>query len=220
MILQVGNASIELPTQLLTNLEVAIPWKHFTDAGFDISCATENGKQPACDEMMLSGMTGKLLGANAAAKDAYKSVVQASLAFQKPQAWTSKAFSLDKFDLVFLPGGHEKSVRQIIDSPVVHQLLCSYFPKTQKPSSKSVAAICHGVQVLAESTFKSGKSVLHDVKTTALPSFFEQSIYYATKPFLGSYYKTYGPGTPSVQEIVTKRLGDPSQFCNSLSQTP
>lgn len=199
---------------------MAIPWKHFDDAKFDISFATENGKQAVCDEKMLSGMTGALLGANKAAKDAYKSLVESSSAFQMPLAWTAEGFTLDQFDLVFLPGGHEKGVRQIIGSSVVHKLLVSYFPNTKKPSHKVLAAICHGVQVLAEASFEDGKSVIQDARTTALPAAFEQGIYQATRLFLGDYYKTYGHGSPSVQDIVTKKLDSSSQFCSSLLPTP
>ena len=201
------------------SIETAIPWKVFSEAGFETRFATEDGKRPTCDEMMLSGMTATVLGANQAAKQAYQSLCE-DVGFQKPMTWTAASFNLDKYDLVFLPGGHEKGVRQIIDSKTVHQLLVDYFPKTQRPSNRTVAAICHGVQVLAASTMPDGKSVMHDAKTTALPGFMEQSIYQATRLFLGDYYKTYGAGSPSVQEIVTKKLDNPSQFENSLGTSP
>ena len=139
----------------------------------------------------------------------------------KALAWTDDDFSLDPYDLVFLPGGHEKGVVQVINSPVTHKLLADYFPKTRKPSRKNVAAICHGVMVLSESSLSNGKSVLHDVTTTALPGFMEQSIFWATRAFLGDYYKTYGAGSESVQASVEKRLNDPKkQYFNSLSSTP
>jgi putative intracellular protease/amidase len=169
--------------------------------------------------MMLSGITGALLGANKTSKDKYKSL-KASESFQKPFAWTDPAFTLDGYDLVFLPGGHEKSVRQLIDSARVHDLLNDYFPKILKPSTKSVAAICHGVQVLAETKDKDGKSIICDVKTTALPHVMEEGIFNATRLFLGDYYKTYGAGTPSVQTIVTNALNDTSQFVSKIAPGP
>ena len=203
--------------------ETAIPWKIFNDAGFDIAFATEHGKSPICDSMMLTGWTGTLLGAPRAAKEAYSQLVKTN-AFWTPLLWTDKSFTLKDFDCVVLPGGHEKGVRQIIDSESVHRLLAEYFPLTQKPSKKCVAAICHGVQVLAASDYThgelAGKSVLAEVKTTALQGFHEQFIYNATRLFLRDYYKTYGPGTPSVQEIVTKRLNRPEQFQGSLGFAP
>ena len=121
-------------------------------------------------------------------------------------SWTDGGFSLDPYDLIFLPGGHEKRVVQIINSPVVHKLIADYFPKTKKPSSKCCAAICHGVMVLSESSIPAGKSVLHEVSTTSLPGAMEQSVFWATRLFLGDYYKTYGAGTDSVETSVCRNL--------------
>ncbi|EXJ68807.1 uncharacterized protein A1O5_07738 [Cladophialophora psammophila CBS 110553] len=200
--------------------ETAIPWKVFKDAAFDVSFATEDGNAPKCDDKMLSGWTGALLGANKAAKRAYQDLSSTCRAFQKPLAWKDAAFSLEDYDLVFLPGGHEKSVRQIMDSARVHEMLASYFPKTRKPSRKSLAAICHGVQVLAMASTSDGKSVMRDAVTTALPAYMEESIYHVTKLFLHDYYKTYGAGTDSVEEVVKKRLRDRAQFKNSKTLSP
>lgn len=139
----------------------------------------------------------------------------------KALAWTDEDFTLEPYDLVFLPGGHEKGVVQVINSPVTHRLMVEYFPKTRKPSRKTVAAICHGVMVLSESSLPDGKSVIHDATTTALPGFMEQSIFWATRAFLGDYYKTYGARSESVQASVEKRLDNPKkQYYNSLSSTP
>lgn len=205
---------------MLTSPETAIPWQVFQNAGYEITFATEDGKSPACDDKMLSGWTGSLLGANKAAKTAYRLLSSTSASFQKPLSWKDASFSLDSFDLVFLPGGHEKGVRQIIDSARVQDLLAAYFPQTRKPSKKTVAAICHGVQVLAMASTSEGKSVMHDVKTTTLPAMMEQGIFHATKVFLGDYYKTYGAGTASVEAIVKTKLNDQAQFASSLSPSP
>ena len=120
----------------------------------------------------------------------------------KALSWSEKDFTLGPYDLVFLPGGHEKGVVQVINSPVVHKLLADFFPQTRKPSKKSCAAICHGVMVLAESSAPGGKSVIHDATTTALPGAMEQGIFWGTRLFLGDYYKTYGAGSESVETSV------------------
>jgi putative intracellular protease/amidase len=120
-----------------------------------------------------------------------------------PLSWSDPGFSTDDFDLLYFPGGHEKSVRQIIDSTSLKEHIASYFPQTRKPSRKTVAAICHGVQVLSAAKLPEGKSVLHDVTTTALPGAMESSIFWLTRPFLGDYYKTYGKGTENVETIVS-----------------
>lgn len=201
--------------------ETAIPYQTFISAGFTVHFATESGKSPRCDKMMLSGMTGALLGADKSAKKAYAEMIgtgsidetQGSLG--RPFSWIDPTFTLSDYDLVFLPGGHEKGVRQLIDAEPIHRQLQTYFPLTKKDSegSKVVAAICHGVQVLAYTPDPQveGKSIIHACRTTALPSFMESNIYRLTSPFLGDYYKTYGTGTPDVEDYVRKGLDDPEK---------
>jgi putative intracellular protease/amidase len=234
-------------------LEAAIPYKIFTEAGFDVHFATEQGKSPRCDSKMLYGIVGALLGANREAKAAYHSMIASDSnvagSINKPHAWTSPAFSLAEYDLVFLPGGHDKDVRQIIDSSKMHDLLADFFPKTRRSNTspkRTLAAICHGVQVLAftpantspkrtlapicrgvqvpaftpaNDTTSTGKnkSIIHDAKTTALPAFMEESIFWLTRLFLGDYYKTYGYGSKSVQKFVEDGLDDPKQFVKRRS---
>lgn len=143
-------------------------------------------------------------GAKAEACKAYHAMKEEEITM-KPLAWTDATFSLENYDLLFFPGGHEKGVRQVIDSPVLHKLLAEYFPQTRKPSRKSVAAICHGVLALSESCYADGKSLLHDVTTTTLPASFEGVAYWGTRLFLGDYYKTYGAGSETVETSVQLR---------------
>jgi putative intracellular protease/amidase len=128
-----------------------------------------------------------------------------------PLSWSAPDFTLDSYNLVFLPGGHDKGVRQLLDSPIIHKHLAEYFPKTLKPSTKAVAAICHGVMVLSETKDKEGKSVIHECVTTALPARFEQVAFWGTRVFMGDYYKTYGPCSDNVEEFV--RPGSPFPWC-------
>lgn len=167
-----------------------------------------------------------LQGATASVVALYKTMA-ASPEFLKPLSWSSPDFSLEPYNLVFLPGGHEKGVRQLIDSPIMARHLASYFPQTLKPSSKSVAAVCHGVMVLANAKLPAdagehaGKSVIHACATTALPAKFEQTAYWGTRAFLGDYYKTYGAGSEDVEESVSKVLDDPEkQWKGSIGMRP
>jgi putative intracellular protease/amidase len=122
---------------------------------------------------------------------------------QKPLSWSSPDFTLDAFDLVLFPGGHDKAVRQIIDSTRVHELVLKLFPQTKKPGNKAVAAICHGVMVLSESKDNNGESAIRNCTTTTLPAGMESGIYWATRAFLGDYYKTYGAGSDNTEEYVS-----------------
>ncbi|KAE9369943.1 class I glutamine amidotransferase-like protein [Stipitochalara longipes BDJ] len=200
--------------------ETAVPYAAFKQAGFEVQFATESGKAPECDKKMLRGITQKLLGAAKSAVHAYDEMSKTP-EFLHPLSWSSPDFSLDSYNLVFLPGGHEKGVRQVIDSPVIHKQLAEYFPATKKPSKKTVAAICHGVMVLSETQDAEGKSIIHECDTTALPARFEQVAFWGTRAFLGDYYKTYGVGSDDVEVSVRKRLDDPAkQYKNSLSLSP
>lgn len=146
----------------------------------------------------------------------------ASPEWKTPLSWTDPSFTLSDFDLVFLPGGHEKSVRQVIDSPIVHQHLVSFFPQTAKSSTpkKIVGAVCHGVMVLSEAKDEQGQSPIRECDTTALPARFEQVAFWGTRAFLGDYYKTYGVGSDDVEDAVKKVLVRPEQFKCSLSPAP
>ncbi|KAJ6788236.1 hypothetical protein PWT90_04380 [Aphanocladium album] len=183
--------------------ETAVPFTIFKEAGFQISFATENGN-----------------GAKKSVVVQYKTMSDGA-EWNAPLSWSAPNFSIDAYDLVFLPGGHEKGVRQVIDSPVVHALLAAYFPQTKKPSArKAVGAVCHGVMVLSETKTSDGRSVLYGVQTTALPTRFEQLAFWGTRLFLGDYYKTYGACSENVEESVTKVLERPQDFKSSLAPAP
>ncbi|PCH05869.1 ThiJ/PfpI [Penicillium occitanis (nom. inval.)] len=200
--------------------ETAVAYVVFKEAGFEVQFATETGNAPRCDERMISGISGKLLGAKQDAIKKYKQMIQ-DPAVISPLSWSDPNFSVADYDMIYLPGGHDKAVRQTIDSEVLQKHLATYFPQTRKPSQKVVAAVCHGVQTLSAATLPNGKSVLHDATTTALQGAMESSIFWITRPFLGDYYKTYGKGTENVETIVRKVLDNPDkQFKNSLSPAP
>jgi putative intracellular protease/amidase len=201
--------------------EVAIPYSVFHAADLTIHFATESGGPFACDSRMLTGVTGALLGADTKAKKAYQAMMRSSDdspgSVKKPLCWTDPDFSMLSYDLVFLPGGHEKGVRRLIESEEIHRALAIFFPLTKRngEGTKVVAAICHGVQVLSSTPAPDsaeGKSIIHACTTTALPSFMESSITTLTRPFLGDYYRTYGHGSPTVEEFVTRSLDKAEQF--------
>jgi putative intracellular protease/amidase len=189
-----------------------------------VDFATENGKVPACDRKLLEGMTQKLLGANQAAISQYRQM-EKSIEWQHPLAWTKPGFvdSAQAYDAMYFTGGHEKGVRQILDSPIVHEVIAKYFPQTRRSDGgrKVVSALCHGVQTVSKAHGADGRSVLYEVETTALPTRFEQFAFWSTRAMLGDYYKTYGVGSDNVEEAVRKTLkDDKKQYKNSLSMSP
>ncbi|RDL34779.1 Class I glutamine amidotransferase-like protein [Venustampulla echinocandica] len=200
--------------------ETAVAFAAFKEARFEVQFATENGNTPACDKKLLEGFTQKLLGASKPTLEAYKDMCNTS-EFKNPLSWSSPDFTLETYNLVYIPGGHDKGVRQLLDSAIIRTHLATYFPMTRKPSTRSVSAVCHGVQVLAEAEASDGKSILHKCTTTSLPTKFEQLAYWSTKVFMGDYYKTYGSGSANVEEVVRKRLENPDkQFKSSLIPKP
>ncbi|KAI5467622.1 class I glutamine amidotransferase-like protein [Mariannaea sp. PMI_226] len=201
--------------------ETAVPYTAFKNAGFEVQFATENGKSPECDKVLLKGLGQKLLGAKRSVIREYNTMVE-SEACQHPLAWSAPGFSLDQFALVFLPGGHDKAVKQILDSPTVHELLAAFFPGTRRPGGlKAVGAICHGVLVLANAKQADGKSLLSECSTTTLPARFEQLAFWGTRMFLGDYYKTYGAGSEDVEDTIKACLNEPDkQYKCSLQLSP
>ncbi|KAF7561097.1 hypothetical protein G7046_g3054 [Stylonectria norvegica] len=208
-------------THSIATAETSVPFVAFKNAGFDVQFATEKAVSPRCDKVLIEGFGQKILGAAQSVLKDYATMLE-STEWKNPHAWSTPGFSLDPYAFVFLPGGHDKAVRQVLDSTTVQALLASYFPKTQrKDRVKGVGAICHGVLALANAKGSDGQSILRDCTTTTLPGRFEQVAYWGTRLFLGDYYKTYGAGSEDVEDAVKKCLKDPKrQFQGSLGLSP
>ena len=109
------------------------------------------------------------------------------------------------FDALLLPGGHDKGVREYLESKTLQEQVVNFF-KAQKP----VAAICHGVLVAARSKDPATqRSVLYDYKTTALLASQERMAYRLTQFWLKDYYLTY-PGITVEQEVKAALPGKKS----------
>jgi putative intracellular protease/amidase len=175
---------VPLPDQDFDATEVSVPWKILSTMGHEIFFATENGARPACDPLLLRGVLFGQLGAEAEPKKFYAELGQDSK-FGAPIAWS--AIEPKDFDALILPGGHAPGMRQYLGSDVLQGKISSFW-NLDRP----VAAICHGVLVLARSLDpKTGKSVLASSRTTCLPKYMEQTAYFLTAWKLGKYYRTY-----------------------------
>ncbi len=198
---------IPLPSYGFDPSEVAIPWKIFSKNNIEIVFTTPNGKKASADEIMLNG-TGlgiwkPLLKARKDAVSAYYEMEESKI-FCNPIPY--KNVKEVDFDGIFLPGGHDKGVKEYLESKTLQNLVVDFF-KVSKP----VGAICHGVVLLARSIDSvTKKSVIHHYKTTALLKSQELLAYNLTKFNLKDYYLTY-PGL-TVEDEVKTVLSNPKNF--------
>src|SRR5579859_1294769 len=195
---------VPLPDHDFDVTEVAVPWRIVADAGHQVVFATERaGMRPAADPRLLSGVLFGRLGAAEQAKGFYRDLVT-SAAFTSTAGWAD--LEVGDFDGLLLPGGHAPGMRQYLGSPVLREQVARFWAL-----GRPVAAICHGVLVLARTPDPvTGRSVLSGRRTTCLPRYMERTAYLATAWRLGRYYRTY---PAYVQDEVEAALDDPgSQF--------
>jgi len=198
---------IPIPSYGFDPTEVAIPWKILSDNGFHITFATPQGKKAAGDRLMLTGeklgVFNTLLRARKDATDAY-SLMNKSKAFTNPIKYDE--INEQDFEGIYLPGGHDKGVKEYLESNILQNIIPLFFKRNKK-----VGAICHGVILLARSINKeTGKSVIYEYKTTSLLKSQELLAYNLTKLWLKDYYLTY-PETTVENEVVSA-LKNKSQF--------
>lgn len=182
--------------------EVATPWHRLREAGFRVAFATENAQAGQADPLLLTGVLFGQLGAEPDALERFDRLRQ-SPEFCQPLAFSD--VRADSFSGVILPGGHAKGMRQYLESEALRRVVLAFWQ-----ADKLVAAICHGVVVLARTIDnRTGRSVLADRQCTALTKSLEFSGLAATAWRLGDYYRTYPEW---VQAEVTRNLVSPKQF--------
>jgi putative intracellular protease/amidase len=196
----VSRILFPLPDADFDVTEVAVPWRLLTRAGHEVVFATEHGARPAADPLLLTGVLFGQLGAEPEPK-AFYGEMERSPELERPVAWGD--VEPLAYDALFLAGGHAPGMRQYLGSESLQAKVLAFW-RTGRP----VAAICHGVLVLARTRDGEGKSVLHDVRTTCLPKYMERTAYYLTAWKLGRYYRTYDP---YVEDEVRAALRDPAR---------
>jgi putative intracellular protease/amidase len=159
---------IPLPDRDFDPTEVAIPWQHFVEAGVQVTFSTEAGHIAQADPRLLTGVMFGQLGARPDALAAYRALEQ-SAAFQHPIPYAH--IDPQAYDLLLLPGGHAKGMRQYLESPVVQQKAPQFLTH-----NTVVGAICHGVLVLARIIDPTtGRSVLYGRRLTGLTKRLERA---------------------------------------------
>ncbi len=193
---------LPLPTRDFDVTEVAVPWHVLTRAGHDVVFATEDGGEAKCDPLLLSGVIFGQLGAQAEPKRLYAQMQQARW-FRAPRRWPD--LRAEDFDAVLLPGGHAQGMRQYLESASLRHIVAETM-RLDRP----VAAICHGVIVLARTQLDaSGKSALCGRRVTCLPKYMERLAYWMTAWKHGRYYRTY---PAYVEAEVRAAVADTGRF--------
>lgn len=166
-----------LPSSDFDPTESAVPWHLLTEAGHEVVFATSDGAPARCDPLLLTGVVFGQLGARPEPKALYARM-EASPAFRAPVPWAD--LEPDAFDALWLCGGHAKGMRPYLEDPVLRARVRTFWA-LERP----VAAICHGVIVLARA------GVLEGRRSTALPRYMERTAWLLTSWKLGDYYRTY-----------------------------
>ena len=198
---------IPIPSYGFDPTEVAIPWKQMLEKNIEVFFATPDGEKARPDSIMLSG---KKLGLGKFVLPARKDAVSACVNLENNQSFCNPLKYTEvqesDFDAIFLPGGHDKGVKEYLESKVLQNLIVDFF-KAIKP----VGAICHGVVLVSRSIDpETKKSVIYNYKTTSLLKSQEMSAYKLTKRKLNDYYLTY-PGL-TVEDEVKSYLSDSNNY--------
>ncbi len=198
---------IPIPSYGCDPSEIAIPWKLLSEKGFELCFITPDGKKGETDTIMLTGeKLGLLKSILAARMDAVLAFgeLESSIEFSQPKRYD--AVDENEFDAILLPGGHDKPVKEYLESEVLQKLISEFFQ-----ANKPVAAICHGVVLVARSKNKETcKSVIYNYKTTALLKSQEMLGYNLTRLWMKDYYLTYPE--ISVEDEVKSVLADENAF--------
>lgn len=206
--------SVESKTMILCLLpqygfdptESAVPWKALREAGIAVVFATPDGNAAQADARLVDSGFGPLdflLMTRRADLATYAEMTHCAQ-FRQPLSYAAVNPAL--FCGLLIPGGHADGVQSLLESTAAQAIALAFF-RDDKP----VAAVCHGVLLLARTIdAATGKSVLHGRRTTALPAAsMELPAWLMTAPWLGRYYRTYAR---TVEAEVKHALASPAHF--------
>jgi len=190
---------VPLPSYGVDPTEVAIPWKILSQHRCIFTFATPDGKQAVPDLAMLNG---EGLGVWRSLLKTRQDAVAACMEMAGSEAFCSPieydTIDARDYDALLLPGGHDKGVREYLESSTLQSQVVNFFNL-----GKPVAAICHGVVLAARSVDPAtGRSVISGYKTTALLKSQEMAAYNLTRLWLKDYYLTY-PELSVEDEVVS-----------------
>lgn len=194
-----------LPASDYDPTESALAWAALREAGVEVRFATPEGKAGFADRRLTDdgfSVLSRLLMPRPEALDTYRRMT-ADPHFAGPMRHDE--VQLGPGDGVFVPGGHAKGVRTLIESVPAQELVVRAMSE-----GLPLGAVCHGVLLLARATDpETGRSPLYGKRTTALTESMELSAWQLTRLWLSDYYRTYDQ---TVQAEVTAALADPADF--------
>ena len=225
---------ILLPSEGYDPSEAAIPWQLLSEAGQNVRFATPDGQPAHTDPIMITGqgldlwgwvpllrrlpLVGLFLRADRRARQAYRRML-ADQHYCNPLSYAD--IDLADFDGLVFPGGHAKSMRPYLESAELQHLVVEAMKQGDPDQHMPVAAICHGVLVLARSLAGDGRSAIAGRRVTALTWALENTAWQLSKVVRfwdSTYYRTYpeAPGEPAgyrgTQQEITRLLDQPEQF--------
>jgi len=119
---------IPLPSYGFDPTEAAVPWYYMNLAGHQITFSTPDGKRGYADERMVTGkdlsfLKSSLLSTEEAIKIYHE--LEKDINFLSPIPYD--AIKPINYDAIFLPGGHDKGMREYLDSKIVQSTIVSFF---------------------------------------------------------------------------------------------
>jgi putative intracellular protease/amidase len=194
-----------LPAADYDPTESAVIWDALTTSGVEVRFATPEGEPAYADARLVDkgfSMLSPVFMTRPEPLNAYRRMLS-DPRFAAPCRYDD--VDIDSVNGVFIPGGHAKGVRTLLESSAAQSLSAAAMSR-----DIPVGAVCHGVLLLARSIDPAtGRSVLYGRRTTALTAALELGAWAATRLWLGDYYRTY-PTT--VQAEVTAALASPHDF--------
>ncbi|MCF6348762.1 MAG: type 1 glutamine amidotransferase domain-containing protein [Flavobacteriaceae bacterium] len=193
---------IPLPNKDFDLTEVSVPWKLFKDKGYEVIFATENGQKGEVDPKLITGVIFGQLKAKPEAIKFFRKL-EKDIAFLNPILYSE--IEVSEYNLLHLPGGHAKGMRQYLESTILQQKVLEFYQ-----AKKIIGSICHGCIVMTRTIDpNTKKSIIYNKNITGLIKRLEKLAYYITSWKLGDYYRTY---PEYVEDEVSRNLNDKSQF--------
>ncbi|MUM36019.1 hypothetical protein FZI93_32505, partial [Mycobacterium sp. CBMA361] len=118
-----------LPAMDYDPTESAVIWDALTAAGIDVQFATPDGESAYADSRLVDegfSVLSPVLMTRPNALSAYRRMTDDPL-FVQPFAYD--AVNLDNVDGLFIPGGHAKGVRSLLESSVAQDIAVSAFAR-------------------------------------------------------------------------------------------